>query len=108
MMDGIEQFGNLLNQRTKEVLNGNQKLSVGLGRINSDLSLAVDGMEGHVPKGQYMLSRHLTFPETIDTAAASGHSHEVKTGLRGLKSGDRVLIAWAGNEPVIIDIILGS
>ena len=40
----------------------------------------------------------------------SGHKHSVTlpTKLRGLQAGDRVLVLWAGTEPVVVDIVISS
>ena len=35
-------------------------------------------------------------------------SHALPDAFRALKSGDRVLVAWCGNEPVIVAIVVGS
>ena len=105
---GIEALGNLMVQQTQRIFNGNERLVACLGSVNGDLSLAIDGMGGDVPKGQYMVSLHLTRPETVTSAAADGHTHEVSTELRGLKGGDRVLVVFAGKEPVVTDIVMSS
>lgn len=107
-MDSIERFGSLLNRQARSIVDGNRQMAVSLGGINGDLSLTIDGVGGDVPKGQYMVSRHLTRPETVTTTAADGHTHDVLTELRELKAGDRVLVLWAGSEPVVTDIVLSS
>lgn len=40
----------------------------------------------------------------------SGHKHSVTlpNKLRGLQAGDRVLVLWAGTEPVVVDIVISS
>lgn len=107
-MDSIERFGSLLTRQARSIVDGNRPMTVSLGNINGDLSLTIDGVGGDVPKGQYMVSRHLTLPEIVTSTTADGHSHDVKTELRPLKSGDRVLVIWAGAEPVVTDILLSS
>lgn len=105
---GIEALGNLMVQQTQRIVGSNEKLIVCLGTVNGDLSLTIDGIGGDVPKGQYMVSLHLTRPEKVVSEVADGHSHEVSTGLRPLKSGDRVLIVFVGTEPIVTAILLSS
>lgn len=39
---------------------------------------------------------------------AHKHTVELPKQLRRLKAGDRVLVAWVGTEPVIVDIVVSS
>ncbi len=41
-----------------------------------------------------------------DTEGAHIHAVLIPESMRTLKSGDKVLVAWVGNDPVVIDIIL--
>lgn len=41
-----------------------------------------------------------------DTEGAHIHAVLIPESMRKLKVGDRVLVAWVGNDPVVIDIIL--
>ncbi len=103
-----------------------------LGTVNEDLSISVDSLKGTVPKGDYLVSLHLTVPsgdllhskETAHEHNGGGHSQYVGSGLhlhndgihshvlpnefRGLCPKDRVLIAWAGGQPVVVDILTSS
>lgn len=36
------------------------------------------------------------------------HDHRLPAVFRGLRAGDRVLVAWCGHEPVVISIVVGS
>lgn len=40
--------------------------------------------------------------------SGGAHSHRLPEEFRALKSGDRVLVAWCGNEPVIIAVVKSS
>ena len=36
------------------------------------------------------------------------HDHRLPEVFRGLRSGDRVLVAWCGHEPVVISVVTSS
>ena len=67
------------------------------------------GAHGHGADGQH--SGHLS-GDGSHSHSLSGremeHEHDVLTGeqIRGLQSGDRVLVAWVGTDATVIDIIL--
>ena len=132
--DNIEKFGNALTQRIYDTFNAMQPYQPELGIINADLSLSPDNSPGPIPKGEYMVCRQLTLGETDDpltvTAVDGGHvvfnpkpewepigksvigysdehSHIplIPEKMRWLHAGDRVLICWAGDTPVIVDIV---
>lgn len=66
------------------------------------------GMHGHGPSGahgQYSGSGVHSHPATEGV-----HVHDVllPESMRSLKSGDRVLICWAGYTAVVVDVVLTS
>lgn len=103
-----------------------------LGVIKSDLSLSVDSLKDPVPKEEYLLSLHLTgltgnelhsiaiahqhaggghvqaVGDGVHTHADGTHHHVLPEPLRGIRPGDRVLVVWAGNQPVVLDIVVSS
>ena len=87
-MNNIERLGDLLSNRMKETVHGNSSVTAELGTIGSNLSLSVTSIRNSIPKGQYMISRNVI--------------------LNGLEKGNRVLVVWVGNEPVVIDVVKGS
>lgn len=42
------------------------------------------------------------------THTGGPHTHRLPEAFRNLKPGDRVLIAWCGNEPVVVSIVVPS
>ena len=66
----------------------------------------------------------ITENESLSTEDAEGHSHgiqehaheikahlhtvEIPSKLRGIQPGDRVIVAWVGTEPVVVDIVVSS
>lgn len=86
-----------------------------LGTIQADLSLRVDRFPIPIPAGDYLVSRHLNLPDPLVTTAEalSGefrHNHAVPRPekLAPLKPGDRVLVAWVDDDPVVIDVVVMS
>lgn len=109
--NNIEELGKIINQQMKEVLNRNKGITVELGTINANNSLSVASLSNAIPKGDYMISLHLTqSSQTLNTSSVEEHEHSINlpSKLRGLKSGDRVIVAWVGTEPIVIDIVVSS
>lgn len=86
MANNMDRLGNVLSSRMLKTTNANSGVAVELGVVNSDLSVTPDSLQAAIPQGEYMINLLLD----------------------GIKSGDRVLVAWAGNEPVVLAIVTGS
>ena len=125
MSTSIEDLGKLMGDQMKNVFEKNKGITVELGTINPDMSLSVGSLGNAIPKGDYMLPLHLTIESLIidsekkklETRNAEGHTHsinehyhevELPEVLRALSPGDRVLVAWVGTEPCVIDIMVSS
>lgn len=94
----IEEFGRMVNEQIHNVVRGNKGITLELGTIGANMSLKVSSLGNAIPKGDYMVSLHLK----LDTTSG------LPSQLRGLRKGDRVLVAWVGTEPVVIDILVSS
>ena len=137
MGKGIQMLGDAISGRIKAANRAEHVTYLELGTINADLSLKVDGLKGNIRPGSYMVSLHLTHEnyftynelnssaEAPHVHAGGEHSQEVGNGshvhnddglhdhrvpsvFRRLKAGDRVLVAWVGNEPIIVDIVVAG
>lgn len=132
MESNIAKLGNVLSQQMQRVQAAGSRTVLELGKLNEDFSLAADSLMGAIPKGEYMVSLHLK--NLVDdelktlvgahTHSGGGHGQYVGSGehthtdgdhphklpqtMRGLKPGDRVLIAWVGTEPLVLDIVESS
>ncbi len=95
-MDNITAFSELLNKQIHRVSNAGRERVLEFGTIGDDLSLAADSLKDTIPKGDYLLAMRLT---------ASAKPSEP---LRGIRRGDRVLVAWVGGQPVVTEIVTGS
>ncbi len=95
-MDSITTFSELLNRQIHRVRKAGEERPLELGTINADLSLAVDSLKDAILKGDYLLALRLTAP-----AIPPGP-------LRGIRRGDRVLVAWVSGQPIVTEIVTGS
>ena len=137
MKSNIQRLGDTLNSRMKKTAGAAVPTTIELGTINGDLSLTTDGLKTPIPKGDYMVSLSLTHKtyftyNELNSSAKSPHvhsggehgghdsgtgahthndglhDHRVPSVFRNLKAGDRVLVAWVGNEPIVVDIVVSS
>lgn len=90
-MSEMEKFGKMINDRSRQVAEANKDQAPELGIINKDLSLSVTSLSNPIPKGDYMVSLHLTTKNTgavLTTTAADGlHSHG-PSGSHSQQTGD--------------------
>lgn len=125
-MSEIEGLGKDFDLQMKRIVGASKTNVTELGTIGSDGSLTVPSLGNAIPKGDYMISLHLTAPWALGlntstvgltTKTAEDHSHSIDghkhtvtlpNRLRGLQAGDRVIVAWVGTEPVVIDIVVSS
>jgi hypothetical protein len=129
-MNNLQRLGNTLNGRMAKVSGAAVPTTIELGTINSNLSLSTDSLKSPIPKGDYMIDVRLA-SSTYNTSSTThshssgehgghtsgtgshshsggAHTHRLPNDFRPLKSGDRVLVAWCGNEPVVIAIVVSS
>lgn len=79
------------------------------GSIQGDGSLLTNTYPVAIPASDYLVCASLKKRE-VKTDSSSvgdhgGHRHEVTLGS-GLEAGDRVLVVWVANDPVVVDVIL--
>lgn len=129
MSSYVEKLGNTLTDRMKSSVQASVQISVELGTINANLSLSVDSLKTPIPKGEYMVSLQYaseTYRSSVEshthdggghpqyegdgvhTHSGGSHDHRLPESFRELQDGDRVLVAWAGNDPVVISIVVAS
>ena len=76
------------------------------GTIQQNGGLLTDSYPIMIPKSDYVICRHLK-SRTATTSETSSHTHTVNT-QQGLSAGSRVLVAWVGNDAVVIDVVLNA
>ena len=107
----IEELGMLMNSQMKNIMKRNTGITLELGTINNDMGLSVASLGNAIPKGDYMVSLHLSQESLeIETSTEEEHEHVVSlpANLRGLQAGDRVIVAWVGTEPIVVDVVVSS
>lgn len=128
MSKNIENFATLMSKRMQATSGAMIPRTLELGRIGDNMSLIPDNFMAPIPKGDYMVDLRLTggLGTSIEehthgggdhaqeggpgthTHSGGSHQHMIPNSLRGLEPGDRVLIAWCGNEAVVIAIVVSS
>lgn len=134
MSSNMQRLGDTLSSRMKKTSAASIPTTIELGTIGSNLSLTTDSIRTPIPKGDYMINLTLT-SDTYDTSSEThshsggshshsgsdhshsggshthdggAHSHELPSVFRALKQGDRVLVVWCGNEPVVVAVVVSS
>lgn len=137
MSSNIQRLGETLSGRMKKTASAAVPTTLELGIINGNLSLTVDSIGTPIPQADYMVALHLTHenyysynelnssrnaPHHHAGGEHGGHSggdgfhthddglhdHRVPSVFRRLEAGDRVLVAWIGHQPVIVDIVVAG
>lgn len=131
---GINKLANVLHKRVKESIFANEFLPLDYGEIKADYSLHTNSFPIPIPRSDYFICAQLSGHSgatimiessgihTHDGGQHSGHkdgdgnhthlggthTHTVNLPNQstGLKPGDRVIVAWVGNDAVVIDKIL--
>lgn len=114
-MNNMQRLSMMLDGRMKKTSSAAVPTTIELGTINANLSLTTDSLPVPIPKGDYMINIMLAGGnnQTGSTSLSYGgetrlHDHSLPSAFRGLKGGDRVLVAWCGNEPVVVAIVVSS
>lgn len=111
MQSNIQKLGNTLAGRMQKTASANTMTTLELGTISSNMSLVTDSLRMEIPRGDYLVARPLAGGSTTSTytdADGEAHSHSLPDAYRELRAKDRVLVAWCGNDPVVIAIVVSS
>ena len=97
-MNNQAALAGLLHSRMgRTVKKGTSLPPLELGTITANMGLQVDGLPA--PLADYMVSRHLTLDSIEEPGVV------IPEKLRSLRAGDRVLVAWVSNNPIIVDVV---
>ena len=113
MKSNIEKLGETINKRVQDTFGARTAIIAELGTVTGNLGIQVASVGNIIPKGAYLISTRLTMGEKdaeftgTTTDGYHPHSHRAKLPeeMRSIKAGDRVLVIWCGNEPVVTDIL---
>ena len=112
MPSNMQRLGETLTNRMNKTSAAAVPTTIELGRIGNNQTLITDSLRTPIPKGEYMVNLTLTgggkTGSETDNVSIANHSHQLPDSIRALKAGDRVLVAWCGNEPIIIAIVVSS
>lgn len=108
MTSNIEKLGETLQSRMHTVKKSNGNALLELGTISSSLALVPDQSPGPIPEGEYSICRTASDKVMKKKKVVTGSVYMEDIHYQKLKDGDRVLLAWCGNEPVVIDVIAGE
>ena len=95
----MQRLGETLDGRMKATAGAAVKVASELGTILSNMALKPDSLKSTIPKGEYMVNLALT---------GSENSQDLPPSHRGIRAGDRVLVAWCGDEPVVLAVVVSS
>ena len=124
MISEMEKLGNTLNDRMNKVFSGRSSIVAELGTITSDGGLKVPSLSNTIPKGDYLINKTIN-RSASDTAHGSGSdkitvpdhgSFTVTIGMDitvtipicPMGPGDRVLVLWCGNDPIVAAVLKDS
>ena len=87
MENNYQRLGAVLAGRMSKTSKAAVPMSVEFGTIGWGMALTTDSIGDQIPRGDYMINAELAGK---------------------LKAGDRVLVVWSGNEPVVVSTIVSS
>lgn len=104
MPSNIEKLGETLQGRMRTA-GKRQGALVELGLIGPGLALLPDQSPGPIPSEEYSICRTVSDKVMKKGKVVTGSVYMEDIRYQKLKEGDRVLVAWCGTEPVVIDLI---
>lgn len=108
--EGINKLAGVFQSRMKGI--SEKPVVLDFGSINGDMSLTTNAFPQPIPKSDYMVCRQLTIGKKGDELTNLRGTEQkdvmIPETMRKLKAGDRVLVAWVGDDACIIDIILSG
>lgn len=111
--EGSNKLAAVLQDRMRQMSERPQTLDFGV--IQGDMSLLLNGFPKPIPQKDYLVCRLLTLGATgeayCETTSEGHHVHNhqgiIPEKMRSIKPGDRVLVAWVGEDDAyVIDIIM--
>lgn len=114
---GTNELAQVIQKRMNQIVEANTQPMIDFGSIQGDMSLLTNLYPVAMPYGTYVVCRQLTigpagteYEETTEEACPNcGQKHKHKSILpdkmRQIQPGDRVLVVWVQNDPVVVDII---
>lgn len=95
--NGVAKLARVLDSRMGE--HSAPGLLLDFGSIQTDGSLVADTFPVPIPKSDYSVCRLLA------GLPVATEDHSFQGSLPKLRPGDRVLVAWVQQEPVVVDVV---
>ncbi len=92
--EGINRLARTLQGRMHQV--GDRPPILDFGKIQGDMSLLTNYFPKSIPQTDYIVCRSVSW----------GAASYVGAKFRWLQPGDRVLVAWVGDDACVVDLIL--
>lgn len=108
-MKAMTELATTVQERMRKVSSYDNFPICELGNITGTMGLKLDSFPIEIPVGGYMVCRTLALKNSQTASAGDpSHTHEINTIaiIPPLKSGDRVLVAYASGKPVVIDVVI--
>lgn len=85
---------------------GKETTDSDFGIVNGDLSIRLDNLDTDIPNGEYLVTETVRYERIFDMSPSddieSGHDIENTVKRQKLRPGDRVVVLWIANIPVVI------
>ena len=98
---GRSKLAATLQKRMKDTNDYAKETNLELGNITASYGLKLDSIADTIPKSDYMVCMPAI---SVSAEEKEGSTVSVNTKLN-LKENDRVLVAWASGEPIVIGIL---
>lgn len=108
MASNIEKLGETLQGRMHSVKQAGKGTLLELAQIGAGAALLPDVSPGPIPAGEYSVCRTVSDKVMKKGSVEAGSVYMEDIHYEKLKEGDRVLLAWCGSEPVVVDLIVGE
>ncbi len=104
--EGLQNLARVLEERMSEKYIPDTVLD--FGEITKSYELKTTDYQVPLSKDEYHVCRQLTLGKKDDflCRVSGGHEAYIPEKMRKLKPGDRVLVAWVREEPVVVDIVV--
>ncbi len=104
--EGMNELARVLDGRAKGL--GDKPPVLDFGTIQGDMGLLTNKFPKPIPYDDYAICRSVCYDPGVPLTVTEDEEHEVRLPekMARIKPGDRVLVAWAGDDAVVIDIVM--
>lgn len=106
-MTHTEMLGTAIAKEMRKISEANQKTLLDFGTlIGEQLDLETDRLRRTIPAGSYTILHDMRKRDLPPFPCPCGECNCPFAEWPDLEAGDRVLVAWVGNEPVVLGRIV--